>query len=437
MNLSSDSCLRSKMVFGSEKRDIEILATIVGITIVLLIWFSTRCLGSYCKKSLQPSKRTSKNIEEGINFSLKTQTPPIVSNDYSFTHEKEFVEDLELDEFHTNDESRLYDHRSRAWLDTWQSKIHRSNLYSKSVLELILPTTSTSEDNTQEMFFKSPTGRTSSVKSPCDNEMLVVPAIMTSGMCDHNLALGTFLWSPKTGSAVSKGDSRRRTTSEGVIPDNFSPKKRTNNNGDHCCVSKSLSGCSCGSNHDSFCSVTAPASEFVSALSSGKTSLSKVDIRKRQGLVNGCRIGSRVDINLSKNMTNSNGRHSTVSTILSSPSSASSSASALSPPPPSRASFSFLLPSSNGNILNKSRDENNINDSYPLRYKIQNQRYEVSLSPVIQTSTLSSPTTFECNSNNSSLKMNDKRNNISKIDKIEKNPFNLNFDNEEINHFVI
>ena len=415
------------MTFGSEKKDIEILATVIGILLVLFIWTLLKFLGPYFKWGPQPVNRMSKSIEEGLNFTSDDEIPTKEINDYSFSKEKVLGEDPGIKESQINSDSITFSHRSRVWLDTWQSKVHRPSAFSKSVLALILPPTENLEDNVEEMFLKVSGVSTPSLVGECDKEMLVVPALMTLGMCDHNLALGHFLWSPKTG-PVCKGDNHR-ILSDNSIHEYCSPRKDSNYADDRCRVSNHVHGSSCSANHGSLSPITAPASEFVSALSSVKSSTSKSAIMRRQ---EENRAAPRYDSNMSKSYIN--GQNS----ITSPTSSSSSSASALSPPPPSRASFSFLLPSITGNKLDI---EVNSSRLYPMRYKIQKQQYEVQLSPcqgmMNNNSSFSSPTTFEVISTKSSITKTENRNTADKSESnISNNPFNMKYDNDEVNRFL-
>ena len=417
------------MTFGSEKKDIEILATVVGILTVLLIWTSIKFLGPYFKWGPQPMHGISQSIEEGLNFSRDDEIPAKKSNDYALSNDEILVKEP-FKKSHIINDSRIFGHRSRVWLDTWQSKVHRPSAFSKSVMALILPPTDHLEDNINEVFLKESGVSISAVNGDCDKEMLVVPALMTVGMCDHNLSLGQFLWSPKSG-PVSKGDNHR-ILSESTILEYCSPRRDSNYADDHCRVSNHVHGSSCCANHGSLSPLTAPPSEFVSALSSGKSSTSKSAIRKRQESAIENRAAPRYDSSMPKPYFN--GQNS----ITSPTSSSSSSASALSPPPPSRASFSFLLPSVTGNKLDIEVSSNRL---YPMRYKIQKQQYDVPSSPshgmMNNNSSFSSPTTFEIISNKSSVTKTDNRNTVDKsVSNISNNPFNMKYDNDEINHFL-
>ena len=112
------------MTFGSEKKDIEILATVVGILTVLLIWTSIKFLGPDFKWGPQPMHGINQSIEEGLNFSRDDEIPAKKSNDYALSNDEILVKEP-FEKSHIINDSRIFGHRSRVWLDTWQSKVHR------------------------------------------------------------------------------------------------------------------------------------------------------------------------------------------------------------------------------------------------------------------------------------------------------------------------
>ena len=225
--------------------------------------------------------------------------------------------------------------RDLSWLDTWQTRTHRRSEFAKSMMALILPPTPSGG---------LPEEPPIEVNANYDDEMLVVPVHMTAGICDHNLAMGLFLWSPsknRSKCTVEKCDVLGGSTSV-QLTDRYMQKKTQS---------------TCGIDHTPS-PMTVPSSASMSALSSAKSSLSVACGVLNQGGYP--KSSGRSDINYEINERL--GRYIKAPSYPTSPSSSSSS-SALSPPPPSTASsfMSRQVSDSQWGRYQKSR--------YPLRYK--------------------------------------------------------------------
>ena len=255
--------------------------------------------------------------------------------------------------------------RDLSWLDTWQTRTHRRSEFAKSMMALILPQTTQSGGLPEELPIE--------VNDNYDDEMLVVPVHMTTGICDHNLAMGLFLWSPSKGRSkctVGMGDVLGGSTSV-QLSERYMQKKTQN---------------SCNIDHTPS-PITVPSSASMSALSSAKSSLSVACGVLNQGGYP--KSSGRSDINYE--MKERLGRYIKAPSYPTSPSS-SSSASALSPPPPSTASsiMSRQVSDCQWGRFQKTR--------YPLRY-IREQ--EVNSNEILKT--FHSPRLYRDNTNVSTI----------------------------------
>ena len=356
------------MVFGSARRDIEILAIIVGVVIVLIIWSGVRALDKLFKSPSKALPEVNLGIPEADNSHM------IEDNAYFLPRGDDGMA-ADEDDFRSKDEARRPNFRDAQWLDSWQTKIHRPSVFSKSIMAIILPQINEVETTRDEMSIRSPIVPLDIEEGDCDKEMLVVPANMASGMCDHNLALGTFLWSPsKHGSTSLKEETRSRPVAEDPIiqrrsteDEYVSPRSPQLNTRTHIPINHHHhhTHWPIESNHDHLhphSPFSAPASEVVSRLSSVKSSSSH-----KIGTLHTLHENCCHDIR---------GHHShSHSIVSSSPISSSSSASALSPPPPSAASLSLLNSSISGNLEHRIGRTYEIKKeyTYPLRYKSLSQ----------------------------------------------------------------
>ena len=350
------------MDFFSKRINIEILAICVGVIILLIIWFRRRIFRVTKWAAVPPPPLplppplslppTIKEIEEGINFHSESTKSMAVANEDSFflSADNVSVIDKILSEFH-DDGVEDYNPRDKVWLNTWQTRIHRPSSFAKSVMAIVLPE---SDGKYDDMTMRSLTTPSRFGDTDCDKEMLVIPANMTAGMCDHNLALGMFLWSPgKQGLQDLKGVDRTKTISASIHDkyDTRSPlasmKVKTVNH-------HQFQTCPCGATHRPVSPLTAPASEIISALSSVKSTSSQTNRAKHTQRESTGINSHSVERGIptitggAKHLRNCRSHNSGQSTPRVS-SSSSSSASALSPPPPSASSYSYLVPTATEN----------------------------------------------------------------------------------------
>lgn len=259
---------RPEMNFFSTRINVEILAIVIGVVIIILLCFRKRIYGRLSKWSAP--RPPIKNIEEGIVAPAPDVThnePPLEDNSFFLSAGNVSVGDrVSGDNF---EEGQEYNHRDKVWLDTWRAKVHRPSEFAKSVMAIVLPAAFESDGKYEECC-RSP--MTTHEDTNCDKEMLVIPAIMTAGMCDHNLALGQFLWSPSKAATQNhkydKFEDRARQITAASCLEEYEMRTRRNEN--HQCGPYS-----CGVTHTPLSPLTAPASEVVSALSSVKSSSSQ------------------------------------------------------------------------------------------------------------------------------------------------------------------
>jgi hypothetical protein len=276
--------------------------------------------------------------EEAIPQVKETVHTPKIEEDTEFLSGGDFaMEDQSSMRVRCDKDQRYMSQAARdlSWLDTWQTKTHRRSEFAKSMMALILPPTPQSGELPEEEPIE--------VKDAYDEEMLVVPVNMTTGICDHNLAMGVFLWSPsrsRSKCSVEKDDILGGSTSVQLSDRYMQRKSHTACNIDH-----------------TPSPITAPSSASMSALSSAKSSLSVAcGVLNQSGY---SKSSGRND--MAYEMKEKLGRYMKAPSYPTSPSSSSSSASALSPPPPSTASCYTSRQVSDSQWENqKSR--------YPLRY---------------------------------------------------------------------
>lgn len=277
--------------------------------------------------------------EEAIPQVKETVHIPKIEEDIQFLSGDDFaMEDQSSMRVRCDKDQRYMSQAARdlSWLDTWQTKTHRRSEFAKSMMALILPPTPQSGELPEE--------DPNEVKDACDEEMLVVPVNMTAGICDHNLAMGMFLWSPsrsRSKCSVEKDDILGGSTSVQLSERYMQRKSHTTCNIDH-----------------TPSPITVPSSASMSALSSAKSSLSVAcGVLNQSGYSKSSGRNDRA-----YEIKEKFGRYMKAPSYPTSPSSSSSSASALSPPPPSTASYYSSRQVSDGQWgqFQKSR--------YPLRY---------------------------------------------------------------------
>ena len=275
--------------------------------------------------------------EEAIPQVKETVHIPKIEEDIEFLSGGDFaMEDQSSMRVRCDKDQRYMSQAAKdlSWLDTWQTKTHRRSEFAKSMMALILPPTPQSGELPDEEPIE--------VKDSYDEEMLVVPVNMTAGICDHNLAMGVFLWSPsrsRSKCSVEKDDILGGSTSV-QLSDRYMQRK---------------SHTACNTDHTPS-PVTVPSSASMSALSSAKSSLSVACGMLNQGGYS--KSSGRND--MAYEMKEKLGRYMKAPSYPTSPS--SSSASALSPPPPSTASCYTSRQVSDGQWGQHQKSR------YPLRY---------------------------------------------------------------------
>lgn len=357
---------------------------IVGCLVTTFLLYSTiKLFSKFCKKE-KVVEASGKEVNNAIAVS---KTVPIIEENGRFL--PDVVENPSTKGLqNSSEESRYLSQTSRdlSWLDTWQTKTHRRSEFAKSMMALILPPLTELEGTHEGLSVGLGARAENSDGSAGEKEMLVVPANMTTGMCDHNLAMGLFLWSPSKSKSKSsvEGESRSVTVSLGSSNQTYVENKNK-----LCAVHKSdphnlHPPCACGMNHTPLSPITDPSSATMSALSSVKSSRSATcgpggpgpgpgpnpvrtphhDVRNRTPNTNRREIHSE----LREMFAHYAATPSSLSSNL------SSSASALSPPPPSSAS-SMSPQLSNRSFYNDSSYswEQSHRAVYPLRYHHQHQ----------------------------------------------------------------
>lgn len=296
--------------------------------------------------------------------------------------------------------------RDLSWLDMWQTKAYRRTEFAKSMTALILPKSSDSVADHDHHTITPRAAINDYDEADCERELLVVPANMTSGMCDHNLAMGLFLFSPSKNKSKGSIEEERSGRMLASIDSTRMRQAEERARGIKGGVQRSLCllpNCACGNNHTPLSPLTAMSSGTVSELSSVKSSASATcssigyahQRMPHRSEIRGNTILTEVQEKL--------GRHiaAPYSPTLS-PS--SSSASVLSPPPPSTetCSMSPQHPPNMGS-RRKAFTEQCVKTTYPLRYNRGNMHPSVAgQSRTLQlnidysnVSSLSSPTVLE------------------------------------------
>jgi hypothetical protein len=361
---------------------------IVGCLVsTFLLWSTKEILSKFCKSD-EIVVVGEKEVSNPISVS---KTVPTIDEKGHFLPDTENVVEIPTTRGLQNslEESRYLSQTSRdlSWLDTWQTKTHRRSEFAKSMMALILPTQTEVEGTYEGASMGVATGVENHDESAGEKEMLVVPANMTTGMCDHNLAMGLFLWSPSKSKSKGtvEGQARSVTASLGSSNQTYEESKVK-----PCAAQKldslnTFTQCACSVKHTPLSPITDPSSATMSALSSAKSSRSVIcGPSPGPGLGPGPRYGAvRMPHHDVRNRTpHKREIHSELremfadyaATPSSLSSNLSSSAAALSPPPPSSASsMSPQLSNKAFNIDSRFTWEQTHRTVYPLRYHHQHQ----------------------------------------------------------------
>jgi hypothetical protein len=374
---------------------------IVGCLVsAFLLWSTTKIFSKYCR-----SDKILVVAEKVVNKAISvSKTVPTVGENGHLLPDTEDVVEIPTTRGLQNsvEESRYLSQTSRdlSWLDTWQTKTHRRSEFAKSMMALILPPQTEGEGTHEGASVGAATRAENHDESAGEEEMLVVPANMTTGMCDHNLAMGLFLWSPSKSKSKGsvEGEARSVTASLGSSNQTYMENKVK-----LCAAQKSDSlntvpQCACGVNHTSLSPITDPSSATMSALSSVKSSRSAICGHGPSFGPGPRHSAIRTPHHDVRNRTpNKKEIHSELremfahyaATPSSLSSNLSSSASVLSPPPPSSAS-SMSPQLSNRTFSNDSSYtwEQTHRAVYPLRYHHQHQLKPIDPSKPYRTSRL-------------------------------------------------
>lgn len=339
-----------------------------------LLWSTIKIFPQFCKAH----PKVEMEEKEIINAISVCKTVPLIDDNGHRLPDADDVVNNPTTRglLNSSEESRYLSQTSRdlSWLDTWQTKTHRRSEFAKSMMALILPPPTELEGTHEGVSLGVPTATESRDEALCEKEMLVVPANMTTGMCDHNLAMGLFLWSPSKSKLKSslEGEGRSLTASLGS-----SNQTHVDNKLKACVVQNAelqnvFPQCTCGVNHTPLSPITNPSSATMSALSSVKSSRSAIcgpirmpyhDIRNR--------TPNKKEIH--SELREMFARYAATPSPLGS-SNSSSCALPLSPPPPSSASSMSPQLSSRSFYNGSSYTwEQTHRPVYPLRYHHQHQ----------------------------------------------------------------
>ena len=387
---------------------LKVLAIIGCLALVIFIWSLIKwlpCGKCWIRKEIAdiPGKESP--------VITRTNTILAVEDSVHFLPDgNDEIKNLGLGDIRSVSEREYFSQTSRdlSWLDMWQTKAHRRTEFAKSMTALILPKSSDSNADRDDHTITPQAAINDYDEADCERELLVVPANMTSGMCDHNLAMGLFLWSPsknKSRGAIEEERVGRKLSSIDSIRTRQGEEKAR---GSKAGAPRSLClfpNCACGNNHTPLSPLTAMSSATVSELSSVKSSPSVTcssvgyphQRSSHRSEIRGNMILTEVQEKLGRYVA------APYSPTLS-PS--SSSASVLSPPPPSTetCSMSPQYPPNMGS-RRKAFNEQCVKATYPLRYNRGNGNVHPTVAGQSRTlklindysniSTLSSPTVVE------------------------------------------